>query len=70
MSGFGGRAREAERIRPFASVRSRARGLLLREREAAATDELIMGLREKFRTQVVIHERNLREALPDSLISG
>ena len=62
--------RVAERIQPYERVQQRARGLLMREREASTTNELIKALRDKFRAQVVVHERNLREALPDSLISG
>ena len=62
--------RMPESVQPYAQARRRARGLWLRQRQAEEFDELILQLREKYRTQVVVHSEELTEALPDSLLQG
>jgi peptidyl-prolyl cis-trans isomerase C len=62
--------RMPESVQPYAQARRRARGLWLRQRQAEEFDELILQLREKYRTQVVVHVERLTEALPDSLLQG
>ena len=59
-----------EGVKPYERERNRARQLLLREREAKELDRLVNSLREKYMAEVVVHEENLRNALPDSLLAG
>ena len=59
-----------ERVKPYERARNRARQLLLREREAEELDRLVNSLREKYKAEVVVHEENLENALPDSLLAG
>ncbi len=62
--------REPQRVMPFERARNKARQLLMREREAKELVKLLDKLREKYNAEVVVHERNLRDALPDSLMAG
>ena len=62
--------RVPESRQPYDQVRPRARALRLRLRQGKEFDELIFQLREKYRTQVVVHAAKLTEALPDSLLQG
>ena len=59
-----------EGVKPYERARNKARQLLLREREAKELDRLVNSLREKYKAEVVVHEENLRGALPDSLLAG
>ena len=59
-----------EGVKPYERARNKARQLLLRERKAKELDRLVNSLREKFKAEVVVHEENLRGALPDSLLAG
>ncbi|MCY3759882.1 MAG: peptidyl-prolyl cis-trans isomerase [Gemmatimonadetes bacterium] len=59
-----------EGVKPYERARNRARQLLLREKEAKELDRLVNSLREKYEAEVVVHEGNLRGALPDSLLAG
>ena len=59
-----------EGVKPYERARNKARQLLLREREAKELDRLVNSLREKYEAEVVVHEGNLRGALPDSLLAG
>ena len=62
--------REPKGVKPYEQVRNKARQLLLREREAQELNRLVDRLREKYKTEVVVHEQKLRDALPDSLMAG
>ena len=59
-----------EGVKPYERARNKARQLLLRAREAKELDRLVNSLREKYKAEVVVHEGNLRGALPDSLLAG
>ena len=59
-----------EGVKPYEQVRNKARQLLLREREAKEFNRLVDRLREKYRADVVVYEKNLRNSLPDSLLAG
>ena len=62
--------RVPESRQPYDQVRQRARALSLRQRQGEKFDDLIFQLREKYRTQVVVHAARLTGALPDSLLQG
>ena len=53
---------------PYAETRHRARALALRQRQAQAFHELLLRLRDKYGTQVVVHSEELTAALPDSIL--
>ena len=55
---------------PYAEGRHRARALALRQRQAGAFHELLLRLREKYATQVVVHPGQLTAALPDSILQS
>ncbi len=60
--------RVPESKQPYAQAHPRARTLQLRLRQGEEFEELISRLREKYRTQVVVHVERLTVALPDSLL--
>ena len=53
---------------PYAETRHRARALALRQRQAQAFHELLLRLRDKYGTQVVVHSEELTAGLPDSIL--
>lgn len=55
-------------IEPFEKAERRARALLRRERESRALEIFVKELREKYASQIQIHESRLAAALPDELI--
>jgi len=57
-------------VEPYEAVQNRARALLRRERENQAFNALVKDLRQRHADRITIDEERLREALPDSLVSG
>ena len=60
--------RVPESMYPYERASHRARTLLLGRRQAEALEGLLRKLGEKYASQVVVHSRELTEALPDSLL--
>ena len=57
-------------VEPYEQVQRQARGLLRRERENRAFDDLVKDLRQRHAQIIKIDEAQLRQALPDSLVTG
>lgn len=55
-------------IEPFETAQRRARAMLRWEREARALEIFVVELREKYASQIEIHESRLAAALPDELL--
>ena len=60
--------RVPDTVNPYAQARPRARSLLLQRRRAQAFERLILDLREKYASRVVVYSDELTRALPDSLL--
>ena len=57
-------------VEPYEQIQRQARGLLRRERENRAFDDLVKDLRQRHAAQIKIDESQLRQALSDSLVPG
>jgi parvulin-like peptidyl-prolyl isomerase len=62
--------RVPESKQAYSKARPRARALLVRQRQAEEFDHLIVELRRKYETQVLVHTEELTAALPNGLLQG